>query len=55
MMQTDNLHNIVVRMHQNSREGQDLTYLNNLYQEFLEAYPQVEQMIDGALLKLRKP
>ncbi len=55
MMQTDNLHNIVVLMHKNSKEGQDLTYLNNLYQEFLEAYPQVEQMIDGALLKLRKP
>ena len=55
MMQTDNLHNLVVLMHQNSKEGQDLTYLNNLYQEFLEAYPQVEQMIDGALFKLRKP
>ncbi|MGB5369134.1 MAG: ATP-binding protein [Flavobacteriaceae bacterium] len=55
MMQTDNLHNIVIRMHQYSREGQDLTYLNKLYQEFLEAYPQVEQMIDEALFKLRKP
>ncbi len=55
MMQIDNLHNIVVRMHKNSKEGQDLSFLNNLYQEFLEAYPQVELMIDGALLKLRKP
>lgn len=55
MMQTDNLHSIVVRMHQNSREGQDVTYLNNLFQEFLIAYPHVEQRIDGALLKLRKP
>jgi response regulator RpfG family c-di-GMP phosphodiesterase len=55
MMQTDHLHNIVVLMHKNSKEGQDLIYLNNLYQEFLEAYPQVEQVIDGALLKLRKP
>jgi CheY-like chemotaxis protein len=55
MMQTDNLHDIVLLMHRNSKEGQDLAYLDNLYQKFLEAYPQVEQMIDGALLKLRKP
>lgn len=54
MMQTDGLHEIVVQMHHNSKEGQDLAYLNDLYQDFLAAYPKVEKMIDGALSKLKK-